>query len=465
MKIEKSQKKLLRIWAAVHKSPFKGEKLFGIQAVSKTECDIFIYESLENSEWAPFVGGITALEIVSSIKDAEKKFDIINLHVNSQGGDVHEGNTIITALEKSKKEIHIWVDGMAASMMSLVPLALPKERVHIAKNAQIVIHSLKISTQGTPEEVTNEVKAATKVRDAMIDLYIERLDEDEKTIRGWLEDGKDHYFSAPEAIAMGFGVEAENYLDVKASVKKISVNALLQKYKIAAKLKFNTMKIKMILVDTTDDEKIRIVREEGEPTVGDEVMLVAEDETETPYPDGETTIAGGDYDGWVLTIVDGAIESIDNTDAKADNTDSIDMEAMLKMLKKNLKVTSVKDGVYTVKGGEHDGCKLTVKKGAVIKAEMPEEEEEEEEEVVSRKAKGKKKTLPNASLEKKFSALEKSNKEMRAELETLKKNPSANHTVIIKEGDLLNEKGEKIDRSSWEAKTNNLPKFPRKKTE
>lgn len=69
---------------------------------------------------------------------------------------------------------------------------------------------------------------------------------------------------------------------------------------------------------TTAGNNIRIASENDEPTVGDEVYVVAEDGSESVAPDGDHTITGGAYDKWVLTVADGKISSITKPDASVE---------------------------------------------------------------------------------------------------------------------------------------------------
>lgn len=61
---------------------------------------------------------------------------------------------------------------------------------------------------------------------------------------------------------------------------------------------------------TTDGSSIRIVTEGDAPAVGDQVYVVDEQGNENVCPDGDYTIASGDYEGDMITVADGVITAI-----------------------------------------------------------------------------------------------------------------------------------------------------------
>ena len=65
---------------------------------------------------------VTAAAIVRELMEAEASGKRIDVRINSNGGDVYTGIAIFNALRGSKADIHIYVDGIAASMASVIAL-------------------------------------------------------------------------------------------------------------------------------------------------------------------------------------------------------------------------------------------------------------------------------------------------------------------------------------------------------
>src|SRR3954469_2359119 len=106
-----------------------GNKWYSIVAKSADEADVMIYDIIG---WET-----TAKQFVTDLKALDAK--TINLRINSPGGDVFEGVAIYTALKEHPAKVITHVDGLAASMASIIMLA--GDEVHIAKNAFVMIHN------------------------------------------------------------------------------------------------------------------------------------------------------------------------------------------------------------------------------------------------------------------------------------------------------------------------------------
>ena len=81
---------------------------------SKGSADIYIFDEIG-------AYGITAKGFIDEIK--EYKDTPINLHINCIGGDVFEGMAIYNVLKKRTAKTTIYIEGIAASMGSVIALA------------------------------------------------------------------------------------------------------------------------------------------------------------------------------------------------------------------------------------------------------------------------------------------------------------------------------------------------------
>ncbi|WP_226647158.1 head maturation protease, ClpP-related [Microbulbifer variabilis] len=100
-------------------------------AANNGEADIFLYD---------FIGGwgMTAKDFARDLK-ALGNVSKINLHINCPGGDVFDGTAIYNLLKDHKAEVETWIEGIAASMGSVIALA--GDTVHIAENAYYMVHN------------------------------------------------------------------------------------------------------------------------------------------------------------------------------------------------------------------------------------------------------------------------------------------------------------------------------------
>lgn len=108
----------------------KNKSWFRMQAGGQGEADIYIYDEI--GFW-----GVTAKQFISDM-NALGDITHINLHINSPGGDVFEGIAIFNALKNHGAAITVYVDGVAASMASLIAMA--GDTVIMPENAFMMIH-------------------------------------------------------------------------------------------------------------------------------------------------------------------------------------------------------------------------------------------------------------------------------------------------------------------------------------
>lgn len=163
------------------------------------EADIMIYGEIGDS----FFGeSITARELVSEIKDLEKKYSRINVRINSPGGSVFDGLAIFNALQNSTAEVHTWNDGLAASMGALILMA--GQTVHAAKNSLLMIHSPSTGVWGNAKDLRDALDVLEKVQNSLIECLMPRTKKTRSEIETEFFDYTDHWLSADEALKEGF---------------------------------------------------------------------------------------------------------------------------------------------------------------------------------------------------------------------------------------------------------------------
>ena len=115
--------------ASVRNSP--GQSWFRMQATNNSQADIFIYDEI--GYW-----GVTAKQFVNDLR-ALGDISHINLHINSPGGDVFDGIAIFNALKHHGAAITVHIDGLAASMASVIamvgnPVIMPGKTMMMIHN-------------------------------------------------------------------------------------------------------------------------------------------------------------------------------------------------------------------------------------------------------------------------------------------------------------------------------------------
>ncbi len=124
------------------KASAKSNSWFRMKASGAGEAEIYIYDEI--GFW-----GVTARQFVSDLQ-ALGDVSHINLHINSPGGDVFEGIAIFNALKFHGAAITVHIDGIAASMASVI--AMVGNPVIMPENTMMMIHYPSHYLMGTHEE-------------------------------------------------------------------------------------------------------------------------------------------------------------------------------------------------------------------------------------------------------------------------------------------------------------------------
>ena len=114
------------------RSPFQPQAKANYRIENKTDKEPTIYIYDEISYW-----GISAEEIVQDIEAVD---DSVTLHIryNTPGGNIFDGFSIFNAVRRHKGKTISHIDGLAASISSV--MALASDEVRIAENATFMIH-------------------------------------------------------------------------------------------------------------------------------------------------------------------------------------------------------------------------------------------------------------------------------------------------------------------------------------
>lgn len=180
---------------------------YSIQAKDEDEAEVLIYDDIGKS----FFGeGVSAEEFVADLKEIEAS--TLNVRINSVGGQVFEGLAIHNALARHPARVVTHVDGIAASIASIVALA--GEEVRMAENAFMMVHNPHGIVMGNAEDMREMAGTLDKIAGSMRGIYGRRTGKDEPTIRGWMDE--ETWFNAEEAIEAGLVDEATEEKDIEA---------------------------------------------------------------------------------------------------------------------------------------------------------------------------------------------------------------------------------------------------------
>ena len=199
---------------------------FDIQgkASGSDETDMYMYGDIGANWWGEGITDKQVLKTLNSIKT-----NIVNIHINSYGGDVFQGIAISNILKQSEKTVNIYVDGIAASAASIV--AMGAEKIYMPKNTQLMIHNPWTYASGNADELEKVVSSLRKAESSIVETYMERFSGTADELKVLLE--KEEYLTAEEALLCGL---ADEILDKAIVEEPVTKNSIIDRLRIAAQV-------------------------------------------------------------------------------------------------------------------------------------------------------------------------------------------------------------------------------------
>lgn len=138
--------------------------------------------------------------LAKSVLDTLKSAGDVLLRLNSPGGSVTEGNAIFDMLRRHPGKVVAQVDGLAASMASLIMLAgVP---VRMAENALLMIHNPSISGGGDSSTLRKNATLLDSIKANMLAVYSAKTKKPKSEISAMLD--AETWMTAAQAKAAGF---------------------------------------------------------------------------------------------------------------------------------------------------------------------------------------------------------------------------------------------------------------------
>src|SRR5262245_27525916 len=100
------------------------------------EAEVYIYEDV-GSGW---FGGVSAKQFADDLR-ALGQVQTINVHINSAGGEVFDGVAIYHTLVQHPARVVSHVDGLAASIASVIAMA--GDEIRITEAGMFMIHNAR----------------------------------------------------------------------------------------------------------------------------------------------------------------------------------------------------------------------------------------------------------------------------------------------------------------------------------
>ena len=206
------------------------------------EAELAIYAPIGDSAWGDT---ISANDVHTALKGLPANTDHITVRINSAGGDVFQGLTIYNRLKQHKAKVTVYVDGMAASIASIIMLA--GDEIIMSEGSQIMIHKPWTYTAGNSLQLEETIRRLNEIEDQMVGIYSRATGKERSEIRTMLMG--DYWMDANEALELGFvtrTMEPSEQLDIAASLDDCK-----RMYKNIPEGLFESVSAKVVQADIT----------------------------------------------------------------------------------------------------------------------------------------------------------------------------------------------------------------------
>ena len=145
--------------------------------------------------------GVTTDEIEKQLENANNL--PLEIRINSYGGEVFEGFAIYNILSRYEGHKTVIVDGICASIASVIAMCGDEIKMH--KASMMMIHNASGGCYGTSKEMAELAEALSKINEIIKDIYLKKVNVDRDKLTEMMDAEK--FLTAQECIDMNFANE------------------------------------------------------------------------------------------------------------------------------------------------------------------------------------------------------------------------------------------------------------------
>lgn len=164
--------------------------------VAGNEADIDIYGDITSWPWVD--SDVSSANLSAQLADLD--VDVINVNINSYGGEVAEGLAIYNALKRHKAKVHTCCDGFACSIASVIFMA-GDERI-MNEASLLMIHNAFSFAEGDANALRKMADDLDLVTSQSKKIYLANSNIDEAALTELMD--KETFIDPKDALEMGF---------------------------------------------------------------------------------------------------------------------------------------------------------------------------------------------------------------------------------------------------------------------
>lgn len=175
---------------------------FRIEHAAAEVAEVSIFDEI-----SPF--GVTAQDFTREIKAITAP--VVNLHINSPGGDVYDGVAIYNEIKNHPATFHAYIPGLAASIATVIAMAA--DHITVAPHSRLMIHDAWAVAIGDAADMLKMSERLEATSQNIADIYAERAGGTPEEWRTKMR--AESWFSHDEAVAVGLADEVGRSNDAR----------------------------------------------------------------------------------------------------------------------------------------------------------------------------------------------------------------------------------------------------------
>ena len=189
----------------------QGKKFWNFKALDQGGADLYLYGPISSTTW--WGDEVTPKQFKADL-DALGDVENINVYINSDGGDVFAGQAINSMLKRHNAKITVHIDGLAASIASVIAMA--GDEIIMPTNAMMMIHNPWTFTYGNAADFRKMADDLDKIGESIIAAYKEKTGLKDEEIKKIMD--SETWLTADECVEKGFADKIEESKQVAAAL-------------------------------------------------------------------------------------------------------------------------------------------------------------------------------------------------------------------------------------------------------
>ncbi len=252
------------------------KKFYSFAKNEANENELIIDGVIASESW--FDDEVTPKEFRDELKQYPGN---ITVRINSPGGDVFAGVAIYNMLTEHEGQVTVKVDGIAASIASLISMA--GDKIVMLPGSMMMVHNPWTFAAGNADDLEQVVESLKKCAESMVPIYVARTGQSEDKIKELLK--AETWMTAEDSVELGFADEA---IQAKTSISDSIKNALSFASEVQSAVMQPVMSLKAKKAEV-EDTNVPDTTQKPVETPNEEPKAPVETETEAQAEETKTT--------------------------------------------------------------------------------------------------------------------------------------------------------------------------------